>query len=186
MAGDKQLAKGDNNTQIIGNGNIKADQLAFIVQAERPLTQTVAYSLLQIVYDASQAPESEFTFEDPALMQEKLRFNNAPKYRAYIDNHSADYACVSEVMKDFNDSQLIIRKLRDEFIRVTSKFDENGNPLVGNGDEQLERIKAKLIEEITDDPRFDASKYPTELVEGFCIGLIACGVQKCKILVRPD
>lgn len=87
-------------------------------------------------------------------------------------------------MKDYPDSEDIVKKLRDMFLKVAD-FDERGNPCVGNGDVQLDNIKESLFETIISDSKFDPDKYPTEKIEQFCIGLIAYGVSKCKILESP-
>ena len=101
-----------------------------------------------------------------------------------IDNHTDDYMRVDDVMKEYPNSEDVVKKLRDMFLDVAI-VDGEGNPCVGDGDTQLDQIKARLIDTIITDSRFDANQYPIETIEEFCIALIAYGVSKCKILVNP-
>lgn len=185
MASDKQVAKSDVGNQVQGNDNFVGNELNLYMGPQHLLTRTVAYNLLEIIYDAPVPAENDFPFDDLVPMWDKLHFNHAPRYKAYIDNHASYYARVESEIKQFPDSELIIRKLADMFTRVAN-FDDNGNLVVGNGDEQLDAIKDELTTAIVQDPRFDQEKYPIEVIEEFCIALIACGIASCKILVRPD
>ena len=180
MANDKQTAVGSHNIQVDGNYNIIADRL--IVPGQRPLTHSLIYDLLDCVDLNSK--NTNYSLQDPVPMKDKLRFNNAMKYIHIIDNHSDDYAQVDLVMKDYPDSEKIIKHLRDMFLDV-AEFDKDGTPCVSNGDNQLDSIKKNLKETIAFDPHFDKDKYADEQIEQFCIALIACGVSKCKILEKP-
>ena len=88
-------------------------------------------------------------------------------------------------MKDFPDSETIIKKLRDMFLDAAN-YDDNQNLVVGNGDEQLDTMKNQLSELIQNDAKYDSERHRTEEVEQFCIALLACGVDSCNVLVRPD
>ena len=88
MANDKQTAIGSHNIQVDGNNNIIVDSL--IVSGQRPLTHSLIYDLLGIVYLNSKS--TNYSLQDPVPMKDKLRFNNAMKYIHIIDNHSDDYA----------------------------------------------------------------------------------------------
>ena len=88
------------------------------------------------------------------------------------------------MMKDYPDSENIIKHLRDMFLDV-AEFDKDGSPCVSNGDKQLDSIKKNLKETIAFDSHFDKEKYTDEQIEQFCIALIACGISKCKILEKP-
>lgn len=185
MTTDRQIAKGNGNDQIIGDGNIVAGNIYLFAQPH-VLTESLIYNLLRIVYRVSVDSNGDYPLKVPKPMLEKLRFNNAPRYRILINDHSEDYARLDGVIKEFPDSERIVLKLRAMFMNVVDEFDEDGNPAVGNGDEQLEKIQAQLTEVILTDKRFDTEAYPIELVEQFCIALIAYGVASCKILVSPD
>ena len=180
MANDKQTAIGSHNIQVDGNNNIIVDSL--IVSGQRPLTHSLIYDLLGIVYLNSKS--TNYSLQDPVPMKDKLRFNNAMKYIHIIYNHSDDYAQVDFVMKDYPDSENIIKHLRDMFLDV-AEFDKDGSPCVSNGDKQLDSIKKNLKETIAFDSHFDKEKYTDEQIEQFCIALIACGISKCKILEKP-
>lgn len=186
MTGDRQIAKGSGNKQFIGNGNTTVDNIYCLLTKPCVLTESLIYSLLQIVYDVSTNPTGDYPLEAPRPMLEKLSFNNAPRYRVLINEHSEDYARLDGVIKDFPDSERIVLKLRTMFVDVVDEFDKDGNPAVGNGDEQLKKIQTQLVEIILSDRRFDAEAYPIELVEQFCVALIAYGVASCKVLVSPD
>lgn len=186
MTSNRQIAKGNDDKQIIGNDNIVDSSICLLSLQPHVLTESLIYSLLQIVYDVSMDLNRDYPLEIPKPMLEKLRFNNAPRYRMLINDHSEDYARLDSVIKDFPDSERIVLKLRTIFLGVVDEFDEDGNPAVGDGDDQLERMRMQLIETILNDERFDAKSYPIELVEQFCTALIAYGVASCKVLVRPD
>jgi len=118
------------------------------------------------------------------MIPEKLRFNNADKYIEIVENHSDDYMRVSEIIKEYPNSEDIVKKLRDMFLNVAD-FDAEGNPCVGNGDAQLDQIKAGLVKTIVGDSKFDADSYPIEIIDEFSIALIAYGVSTCKVLRNP-
>lgn len=183
MASDRQTAVGSGNYQVSGDGNTIVEKL--IVSGRRPLTHSLIHELLNIVYSQPLPRSSDYSLRDPVQIHEKLRFNNAEKYISIIDNHSDDYAQVDLVMKDYPNSEDIVKRLRDMFIDVVDEFDENGNPCVGNGNGQLDSIKSNLADTIVTDSHFDAESHTAEQIEQFCIALIAYGISKCKILETP-
>ena len=176
MAGNRQSIRGADNTQIIGNGNYVNSSLVLL--QHRALTHSLIHDLLDIVYALPSSTDDSYSLKSPAQIHAKLRFNNARRYVSTIDNH------VDEVMKDYPNSEDIVKKLRDMFLRVAD-FDDEGSLRVGDGDAQLDRIKDDLYNTIVNDSKFDADKHPVEKVEQFCIALIAYGVSKCKILETP-
>lgn len=183
MSTSRQVALGSNNVQVIGSGNI-VNPLLELHLSSHTLTHSLVHELLDIVYSFPASEDDSYSLRDPSQMHEKLRFNNAHRYLLYIDNHFEDYARVDEVMKDYPNSEHIVKKLRDMFIKVAF-IDDDGNRCVGNGDEQLDAIKSELFETIVIDSKYRAENHPTELVEQFCFALIAYGVSKCKILETP-
>lgn len=182
MLGDRQSIKGADNTQIIGDNNLVNSTL--VLSQQRTLTHSLIHELLDIVYSLPSPVDDSYSLQDPAQIRTKLRFNNALRYMSVIDNHVDDYARIDEVMKDYPNSEDIVKRLRDMFLKV-AVFDEKGNPCVGNGDAQLDSIKTDLYNTIVNDSKFDADKHPVEKIEQFCIALIAYGVSKCKILETP-
>ncbi|WP_315572908.1 hypothetical protein [Lancefieldella rimae] len=184
MVSNKQTAVGSNIRQVNGDHNIFVDNL--IVPGQRPLTHSLIHELLDIVYLQPLPRSMGYSLQDPVQMHEKLHFNNAEKYISIIDNHSDDYAQVDLVMKDYPNSEEIVKRLRDMFIDVVDEFDENGSPCVGNGNGQLDSIKSNLADTIVTDSHFNADSHTAEQIEQFCIALIAYGISKCKILETPD
>ena len=79
----------------------------------------------------------------------------------------------------------IIKKLGDLFYDVAD-YDDDGELVVGNGDAQLDAIKERLVDALVHDMEYDAHTHSTEDVESFCIALVACGVSRCIVLVKPE
>lgn len=182
MATDRQTAVGNGIYQVNGNGNTIVGKLT--VSGQRPLTHSLIHELLNIVCSQPLPRSADYSLRNPVQIHEKLRFNNAQKYISIIDNHSDDYAQVDLMMKDYPNSEDIVKRLRDMFLDVAD-FDEDGALCVGNGNDQLDSIKSNLVETIVVDPHFDADRHTTEQIEQFCIALIAYGISKCKILETP-
>lgn len=183
MSGDHATALGNSNVQALGNNNVIGSTIIFQASTAA-LTHSFIHDLLDIVYSLPESPDDSYSLQGPAPMRDKLKFNNAYRYMRIIDNHAEDFARVDEVMKDYPNSEDIVKKLRDLFLSV-AVVDEEGNPCVGDGDAQLDKIKQQLIVTITTDSQFDAAAHPLEKIEQFCIALIAYGVSKCKILETP-
>lgn len=182
MATDRQIAVGNGITQVNGNGNTIAENL--IVLGRRPLTHSLIHELLDIVYSQPLPRSAEYSLRDPVQIQNKLLFNKAQKYISIISNHSDDYVQVDLMMKDYPNSEDIVKRLRDMFLDVAD-FDEDGALCVGNGNDQLDSIKSNLFNTIVEDAHYDADRHTTEQIERFCIALIAYGISKCKILETP-
>lgn len=183
MSNDKQSARGNDNTQVVGNNNY-VNTTMLVMSQRRILTHSLIHELLDVVYLLPSSEDDSYSLQDPVQIRAKLHFNNAPRYTSVIDNHVDDYVRVDEVMKDYPNSEDIVKKLRDMFLKVAD-FDEEGNLCVGDGDLQLDSIKSSLFDTIVTDSRFDAGKHPAEKIEQFCIALIAYGISKCKILEAP-
>lgn len=182
MPGSRQSIKGTDNTQIIGNNNVVNPTM--MLSLPQALSHGLVHDLLDIVYSLPSSGDDSYSLQDPAQIRAKLRFNNAIRYMSIIDNHVDDYVRVDEVMKDYPNSEDIVKKLRDMFLKVAD-FDDEGNLCVGDGDAQLDSIKDGLYNTIINDAKFDADRHPIEKIEQFCIALIAYGVSKCKILETP-
>lgn len=184
----KTLARGNDNTQISGDGNINNSSITHNYYAsgnQLPLSKSKMYELLGS-FMRSQVSESEdYSLKLPAEMNRKLRFNNASIHIEIFETYSEDYACLSEVIADFPGSELIVRKLREIFIRHAPR-DNSKNRVIDDGDECLNHIEAEVKEIIISDKDFNATEYLREEVERFSIALVAYGVSKCKILENPD
>ena len=169
--------------QIVGDNNIQ--NIKVLLGGREGLTHSVVHDLLALVYNGPLCAESELSLDTPVGMNEKLQFNNANKYMNVIRNHSGDYAMVRDAIREFPDSEKIIKKLGDLFYDVAD-YDEGGELVVGNGDAQLDAIKERLVDALVHDMDYDAHTHSTEDVESFCIALVACGVSRCIVLVKPE
>lgn len=169
--------------QIVGDNNIQ--NIKVLLGGREGLTHSVVHDLLALVYNGPLCAESELSLDTPVGMNEKLQFNNANKYMNVIRNHSGDYAMVRDAIREFPDSEKIIKKLGDLFYDVAD-YDDGGELIVGNGDAQLDAIKERLVDALVHDMDYDAHTHSTEDVESFCIALVACGVSRCIVLVKPE
>ena len=174
---------GTGTGQIVGDNNIQ--NIKVLLGGREGLTHSVVHDLLALVYNGPLCDESELSLDTPVGMNEKLQFNNANKYMNVIRNHSGDYAMVRDAIREFPDSEKIIKKLGDLFYDVAD-YDDGGELIVGNGDAQLDAIKERLVDALVHDMDYDAHTHSTEDVESFCIALVACGVSRCIVLVKPE
>lgn len=182
MSGDKQFIRGADNTQIIGNNNCVNKTM--VIANQQPLTHSLIHELLDIVYSLPDSEDDSYPLRNPVQIRTKLLSNDARRYISIIDNHVEEYVRVDHVMKDYANSEVIVKKLRDMFLKV-AEFDKKGKPRLGNGDSQLDKIASSLFETIVTDSKFEANRHPRENIEHFCIALVAYGVSKCKILEAP-
>lgn len=181
----QQQGQSNINVQQQGQGNIFAEQLLVITPPIK-LTESEIYTLLQIVLSTTNIPDNaDFNNAPPAGFRKKLHYNNAVRYKLHFDTFSDEQFKVSQVIEDFPDSEPIIKKLRTLFVN-NANF-EDGEMVVGDGDEQLEKIRLKLRDAIDHDPRYDQEKGITEeKIDSFTYALLAYGVMKCKVLINPD
>lgn len=184
IKGSSVAATGMANTQFVGDNNQQISNTQIFL-GQHSLTHSVVHDLLSFVYDNAGATAPELKLENPVALNPKLLFNNAPKYVHMISQCSEDFALVDSAMHGFPDSEKIIKKLRLLFLDV-AKYDENAQLVISDGDSQLDAIKGKLAEIIQADLKYDPIKYPTEDIERFCVALIACGVSKCIVLMKPE
>lgn len=169
--------------QIVGDNNTQ--NIMVRLGVKDGLTHSVVHDLLALVYNGPLCADSELSLDAPIGINEKLRFNNASKYMNVIRNHSGDYAMVRDAIREFPDSEKIIKKLGDLFYDV-AEYDDNGELVVGNGDAQLDAIKERLVDSLLHDMDYDAHTHSLEDVESFCIALVTCGVARCIVLVKPE
>ena len=166
--------------QIVGDNN----SCSLVLPAPR-LTHSLIQELLDIVYYSANTNKTSFSLKDPAEMHQKLSFNNAKRWIEKIDNRADDYSKVDSEIKEYPDSEKIIKELYDKFINVSQR-DEDGCMMVGDGDAQLDEINEELRQLIINDERYNPYKHTVEDVNAFSIALIACGVSRCKILLNPN
>lgn len=181
--GPELVSHGVGNGQIIGDGNVQNIMMMFD-DGRKELPHSIVHDLLVMVYDGLASPRTNFSLSIPVAINTKLRFNNAKKYIRYFQNHADDFLMVESAIREFPDSEKIVKKLGDLFVEV-SEVDEEGTFVVGDGDVQLGGIQERLVETILGDARYDPMAYPMEDIESFCIALLAYGVSRCVVLVRP-
>ena len=185
----KSLQKGDNKIQVLGDNNAvnspSANVNIFHFPISEPtLSKTKMYDLLK-VFLSSQAPaESDYSLVIPAEMNEKLVFNNAPIHVEVYENHSQDLDCLMGVIRAFPDRELIVRKLRDIFLKCVHKA--NTDQLPTDGDACLYSVEEEVCAIIRRDKEFSLNMCSDEELEVFSTALVAYGVSKCKILVNPN
>ena len=177
-----QSLEGSGNVQLSGNNNTV---LTVLSSSSGALSKTRIYELLEIVVDSDIPKSKNYSLKPPAYIESKLVFNRAPKYINKFRNHADEYNRLSEVIKEFPNSEDIVKKLNDLFLD-TADFTVEGIAIIGDGDSQLDAIGEKLKHAITSDRRFGLRDYTEEDVEQFCIALMEYGVSKCKILIDLD
>lgn len=104
MTSNRQIARGNDNIQILGDNNLVNPT---VLLQRRTLTHSFIHDLLDIVYSLPSSKDDSYSLQNPAQIHEKLRFNNAYRYMAIIDNHVDDYVRVDEVMKDIRTAKIL-------------------------------------------------------------------------------
>lgn len=187
MSGSEQIIlKGNDNTQICGDRNniYSLTNVYNFPDNTHPLSKSTIYELLRAFMNSQDAPVSDYSLQIPAEMNEKLLFNEAPIHADVYENHSDDFACISVVIDDFPDSEKIVCKLRDIFLRYVPRA--GAQRLHENGDKCLDCIEREVQDVIQKDKDFNPQSYPIEELERFSIALVAYGVSKCKVLENPN
>ena len=183
-----QSAIGKVATNITGDSNSYDSHDINIYQPvssgpHRPLTKTLMYKLLQIMISSTE-PTGDFPLTPPPPIEKKLIYNHAPRYLNIINEYSENYARLDSVIKEFPDSEAIIQRLNKMFVNVADVRDD-GKLCVGNGDAQLKLIENEIYNMIVNDAGFQADEVPEEIINQFCVALIAVAVAKCRVLLRP-
>lgn len=181
------ILKGDNDTQICGDGNRVNSPITnnfYFSSHTHTLSKSTTYELLRAFLNSQGTAESDYSLQLPAEMNEKLLFNEAPIHADIYENHSDDLACISEVIIDFPDSEKIVRKLRDIFLRYVPRA--GAQRLHENGDKCLDCIEREVRDVIQKDKDFSSQPCSIEELERFSIALVAYGVSKCKVLENPN
>lgn len=184
-----QSASGGVATNISGDSNTVDSHDLIIYQqssavSHRPLTKTLMYKLLQIMISSSEPVDEDFPLTPPPPIDKKLIYNHAPRYLHIINEYSESYARLDSVIKEFPDSEAIIQRLHKMFVDVADVRDD-GTLRVGNGDAQLKLIENEIYNVILNDAGFQADEVPEEIINQFCVALIAVAVAKCRVLLSP-
>ncbi len=184
-----QSSSGGVATNINGDSNTVDSHDLIInqqssVASRRPLTKTLMYRLLQIMISSTGSTDEDFPLTPPPPIDKKLIYNHAPRYLHIINEYSENYARLDSVIKEFPDSEAIIQKLHKMFVDVANIRDD-GTLYIGNGDAQLKIIENEIYNVIVNDANFQADEVPEEVINQFCVALIAVAVAKCRVLLSP-
>lgn len=186
MAGVNHQSAQNGGVNISGNDNVVAPNATTlqVFPSGKPLTKTAIYNLL-CVFQSTCPKSSDDTLEKPMPFKGKLRYNGVRRYHQIFDSYSVEYGYLDGMLQDFADSNDIIRQLGTIFVQV-AECDEDGNPVVSDGDAVLDKIKEQLIGKITGSLDFDRDKYRDIDIEKIIYALMACGVHRCKVLVNEN
>lgn len=182
---NKTINSGNHNEGGIQNNGNGTLSVININDINHQITQTDMYELLGIVSDLELRDDGEYLLGDPAELDTKLIFNNAVKYSELFSIYSVQLIPIDDVMEEFSNSSKIIMKLNRLFVEQ-AEYDDKGNRVVGDGDDQLRIIEEQLKGLIKSDMRFQKSPISEEVLDQFVIVLLAYGVSKCKILINPN
>lgn len=182
MIGSRQGAVGDHAVQIAGSGN---SYNATYYTSGRPLPPSKIFELLERVYDAAASQMPHPGLSDPEPMKQKLIYNRASRHIGLFREVFEDIHLISEVAKDFPDSERIMGHLAIKFGEV-AEVDENGNRVVGDGDEQLMKVRSEIGTLLESGQHPEHPAFCAEEIERFSLALTAYGVQACKVLINPN
>lgn len=149
------------------------------------LEKSHIYELLDMFNKSKIKAEdsSDFLSKDPAYLPTKLRFNHAPKYNILFQEYVGYFGQFTDVLSQFANSEEIIKKVRTIYINVAEYSDDG--IVVGNGDDQLDKIRDEIKNLIIHDPRYDSSIY-LETIDTMIYCLMARCAELCKILINPN
>lgn len=182
MLGKVPSPNGVANSSIVGNNNVVNANVIFESMSPK-LTHSKVNELLRLIYNSKVPAENEYVLKCPIGIKQKTAYNKAYHYKLHFDLCVDIYIKIDDVMKDFLDGEKIEKKLALLYQREV--LIKDGCLVVGDGDHQLKNIHDELRKLIVNDAHFDANEYSEEEIDFFCIGLIAYGVSKCKILMAP-
>lgn len=188
--GNSLRAFGNNNQQQHGDGNTIGNNnnnttINNFMAPENELTETEIYSLLTIVGTSNIDDNNALSLKEPSELNKKLHYNHAPRYKHKFEMYTVEYGKLDKVIKDFSNSQKIIRKLKTLFINV-AEFDDSDDFIVSDGDNQLDQIKDELHHLIVCDPRFVSGNYTEEDIDTFILALLTYSTAKCNVLINPN
>ena len=168
--------KVNDNLQNNGDGIIINNSVVNLGLFEKELSKSLIFDLLQIFNDSTIDSNGSFSLIDPADLFVKLEINDASKHKVYALNYSDDFNKFDDVIKDFNDSSSIIKKLVKLFI-------DNSND-DKTGDDNLQALAENVIQVIKHDDRYKPQY--NEKLDEFVEAFILYGVYKCKVLKNPN
>jgi hypothetical protein len=170
------------------NQNIDSRNIFLCLNDQQgPLTENEVFDLLKLFMDNVTNPTSLMdTSTLPAKLDTKLIFNNAKRHKLIFENHSQDQELLNQVIEEnVTNSESIIRSVKDIFIEIAN-LNDDGKPIVGDGDEQLNSIETKIYNIIVNDRKYSSNMYKNEKIKQFIIALLAYCVSKCQILINPE
>ena len=171
-------------TQTIGNNSYNNTQIMNINQPT--LVYAVAFELLKCVRDFKFS-EEDISLKKPANFSKKLKFNNCRKYISIFNKNIGDYIVVDKILKkgELIKSEKVVKNIMSIF-RNNADLDDEGNPVIGDGDDYLDKMFEELKGRITRDPRYLESNFDDVDVEDFVNGLLQYGGMECQILLNPN
>lgn len=175
------------NSQSIGNFSNNNTQNLYITNIEqRTLIPIVLFKLLENVKKFQSQNDEKFELKKPAKLKEKLQYNNSRTYIRKFSEGINNYVLLEKILKnEFPDSQKVVEKVKDIFFDFTP-MDENGEPIVGNGDECLKDMHNEIKERIARDPNFLSSGIDDSDLDKFIIALLQYVVIECQVLLNPN
>ena len=162
MLSKTESLSGVANSSIIGNNNVVNANVTFEPPKSR-LTHSKVNDLLKIIYDSEGVLSDQYSLKYPICISQKMEYNQAYRYQMHFEECAEIYLKIDYVMKDYLDGEIVEKKLALLYQRQI--IIKDGRPVVGNGDEQLERICADVKRLIVNDARFDATQYFEEEIE---------------------
>lgn len=150
----------------------------------RRLQKTTVHRLLRIFLNNSAPLTPTYELVVPEKIERKLEYNEAIRFKLKLNSFTANFLTVESALNDLENSEKIIRKLERLFIEHAVLGQDN-KPMASRGDDILRSMEESLKTLLENDPDFDQTNAETEDLEEFCIGLLAVGIYKCKVLVKP-
>lgn len=186
---NNQLSLGRGNTQTTNITNFNGCEVSVQNITEKdnhqPLDKSIVFDLLKLAMALDMPTSDEYPLDPPADFYIKLDYNNAPKYKSIFPIYHDDYARIEEVMKEFFDTQALIKKLQRQFIDEAYKRGDTPENIT-DGDIILDSIISELCTLVKNDSSYDPEIIKSEHIEQFCTGLVQYGIMRCKILVNPN
>lgn len=155
------------------------------------LTRSNIYTLLKVVLKSKLLDTTgsfeNYSLKEPAELNQKLIYNKAFSFKKIFLDYSIYYDDFEKTIELFENSEKIIIRIHTIFLgKDIANYDNNGNIIVADGDQQLNLIYDRIIEIIKNDPDFKNNESITdEDLVAFVYSLMMYTTSKCKILINP-
>ncbi|PYI65755.1 hypothetical protein CVV68_17075 [Arthrobacter livingstonensis] len=183
MIGKKLSIHGSGNIQINGSNNT----ILGLAYEKSKLTQSKVHQLLLMVIAALDegGHGHDLTMEFPVGVRQKLQYNNATKYISIFQHQLIHFSTIDEVAQEIPRSEDILKQLYRMYAN-TATYDVDGQPLVGDGSTQLDKISEELVNLVINDLNYNPDVVTYEDIKNFVESLMMYGVWKCKVLLKPN